>query len=241
MGRPIKKKFFGNTNATQYGSIVQGTGVGGEGVTSVAVSGTFGGKTTATTYTIPESVIGAPNITGGEKPTMTIRFSSATAGAVTVLTPGSGYTSAPAISGAALQLLGGTGTGTVVLTATISTNVQDAISITSFIPGGSAARTGGDIIKQDNSRSYLVQNSDGRGICTLATGVLVAGQMHILATDAGGATYYVTKLTGRKATLTNRTSTSTAYYVTGEVAPWTIGAASGSTKPTAIVSIGHTN
>jgi len=240
MGRPIKKKFFGNTNPTQYGSHVLGTGVGGEGVASVAVSGTFSGKTTATTYTIPASVIGAPNITGGEKPTMTISFSSTTTGAVTVVTAGSGYTSAPAISGAALQALGG-GTGTVVLTATISTSLQDAISITSYIPSGSAARTGGDILKQEGSRRYLVQNSDGVGVCTLSTGTLAAGQMHIFATDAGGATYYVTKLTGRKATLANRTSTSTAYYTTGQVAPWTIGAASGSTAPTAIVSLTHTN
>jgi hypothetical protein len=240
MGRPIKKKFFGNINPTQYGSHVQGTGVGGEGVASVAVSGTFEGKTTATTYTIPASVIGAPNITGGEKPTMTISFASTTSGAVTVLTPGSGYTSAPAISGAALQALGG-GTGTVVLTATISTSIHDAIQITSYIPGGGAARTGGDIIKQESSRRYLVQNSDGVGACTLVADDPAAGEMNIIATDAGGATYYVTKLTGRKATLTNKTDTSTAYYVSGEVAPWTIDSASGSTAPTAIVSISNTN
>jgi hypothetical protein len=239
MGRPIKKKFFGNINATQYGSLTLGTGVGGEGVASVSVSGTFGGKTTATTYTIPASVIGAPNITGGAKPTMTISFSSTTTGAVTVLTPGSGYTSAPAISGAALQALGG-GTGTVVLTATISTSVQDAIQIISYLPGG-ASRTGGDILKQESSRRYLIQNSDGQGVCKLVAAAPAAGEMNIVATDAGGATYYVTKLTGRKATLTNKTDTSTAYYVSGEVAPWTIGSASGSTAPTAIVSISHTN
>lgn len=240
MGRPIKKKFFGNINATQYGSYVLGTGVGGEGVASVAVSGIFAGKTTATTYTIPASVIGAPNITGGEKPTMTISFASTTTGAVTVVTPGSGYTSAPTISGAALQALGG-GSGTVVLTATISTTVQDAISITSYIPSGGGARTGGDIIKQESSRRYLVQNSDGQGICKLVADTPVAGEMNIIATDLGGATYYVTKLTGRKATLTNKTDTSTAYYVSGEVAPWTLGSASGTTKPTAIVTISHTN
>jgi hypothetical protein len=128
---------------------------------------------------------------------------------------------------------------TATLFATGTT--QDAIQVISYIPTGSDVRTGGDIIKQESSRRYLIQNSDGQGICKLVAATPEAGEMNIIATDAGGATYYVTKLTGRKATLTNKTSTSSAYYVTGELAPWTIGDAVGSTAPNAIVSISHTN
>jgi hypothetical protein len=118
------------------------------------------------------------------------------------------------------------GSGFKVIT-TVTSTILDAIQIVSYLPTASQSRTGGDIIKQESSRRYLVQNSDGVGICRLATGVLTAGQMHIIATDWTGASYYVTKLTAHKATVVNRYNTSTAIYTTGQVAPWTIGDTTG--------------
>ena len=59
--------------------------------------------------------------------------------------------------------------------------------------------------------------------------------MNIIATDWANSTYYVTKLTGRKATLINRTGTSTAMVTlttdangikTGSTG-WTLGSATG--------------
>jgi hypothetical protein len=121
-------------------------------------------------------------------------------------------------------------------TATLTSSRQDAITIISYISTASQSRTNGDIIKQESSRRYLVQNQDGRGICKLTTGTLTAGFMHIIATEWNSSTYYVTKLTANKATLYQRTSTGTGYtYATGAVAKWTIGNATGT-----VVSLSHT-
>jgi len=125
-------------------------------------------------------------------------------------------------------------------TTTLATTAFNAIQIISYVPGGSSAVTNGDIMKQEGSRRYLVQNAQGQGICRLSTGTLVAGQMHIIATDSAGDTYWVTKLTSRKANLYPRSNTGTSIYSTIRVAPWTIGSASGTTTGTAIVSISHT-
>jgi hypothetical protein len=115
-----------------------------------------------------------------------------------------------------------------------TTTTQDAIAITSYLTTGSSAVSGGDIIKQESSRRYLVRNSQGIGQVRIgagtgATHTLVPGQAHIIATDGGGATYYVTKLTAHKATLINRTNTSTA-LITDLVAGWTLSAATGTNQ-----------
>lgn len=287
MGRPIKKKFFGNLNNPDHGSVVLGSGVGGEGVGAVITV-----TATGTNYSQGAvAVFSAPNITGGTTATGTLTIGTPTAQgritAVTVTDPGAGYTSTATVSitTASAVTVAGTGTsaestiyattsgiyigmgvtGTGVGTAakvtaigagtvtvnvvnastvsgslvfsdygsgfkvitTVTSTILDAIQIVSYLPTASQSRTGGDIIKQESSRRYLVQNSDGVGICRLATGVLTAGQMHIIATDWTGASYYVTKLTAHKATVVNRYNTSTAIYTTGQVAPWTIGDTTG--------------
>ena len=93
MGRPLNKKYFANTNTDK---------VGGEGVASVAVTGTFGSKTPGT-YDIPASVISTPQIAGGSKPTLTLTYVTATTATVAVVTAGTGYTSTTTVSGAGLQ------------------------------------------------------------------------------------------------------------------------------------------
>jgi len=128
-------------------------------------------------------------------------------------------------------------------TVTTTSNRQNALSITSFLTTGSSAVANGDILKQESSRRYLVRNSQGVGQVKLSAGVgaahtLTAGNMHLIATDWGGATYYVMKLTAHKATVVNRTNTSTAListstFVIGGVSytggdcGWTLGAATG--------------
>lgn len=111
---------------------------------------------------------------------------------------------------------------------------QNAIAFTSYLSTGSSAVTNGDIIKQESTRRYLVQNSEGVGQCALvASGTLAPGQMNIIATDYSGATYFVTKLTARKAYLTVRTGTDTA--LVSAVGGWTLGAATGTTVTIASV------
>ena len=128
-----------------------------------------------------------------------------------------------------------------------STVTQNAIAFTSFLlakDGGASAVAGGDIMKQESSRRYLVNNSQGRGqVKLVAKNTLVAGQMNLIATDFGGSTYFVTKLTAHKATLVNQYGTGTALVTlttdadgvkTGATG-WTLGSATGTTVTIASV------
>jgi len=298
MGRPIKKKFFGNLNVPNHGSVSQGSGVGGEAVARVSFSNTGTARySTGTTITLS-----APNITGGVRATATPTFNASGqfTGAV-VTNGGSGYTTATTVtittatgvastvnsgttatyainvsdaSGIKLGMLiygASTGvagrvvnvTGNVVTSDTLNngtwsnaSNLKfydtgaggaatgvlavgqrlDAIQIISYISTGSSSVTGGDIIKQESSHRYLVQNSQGVGQCMLTTGVLTPGKMHIIATDANGSTYYVMKLTAHKVRLKQRTM-STAYLIAdGAQTGWNIGVPSGT-----IVTLSNTN
>ena len=132
------------------------------------------------------------------------------------------------------------GAGFAKTVSLTSSTTNDAITIISYLTTASQSRTNGDILKQESSRRYLVQNVDGQGICHLTTGTLTTGTMHIIGTDFGGATYWVTKLTARRAVVANRTSTSTAYVVTGRSVKWTLGAATG-TGVNTMISLNHTN
>ena len=226
MGRPLNKKYFANTNYQDFGT----ANVGGESVASVAVTGTFAGKTLGT-YDIPASVISAPGLTGGVKPTLTLTMLTEDTASVAVVTPGSGYLTAVTISGAALQALGGAGTGTVVLTATMTSGAsarQNSIKCEAQVGAGSEVTTG-DIVKQVSTRRYKVTTGDGTAVCTLvASAALAANEMSITATDANSNAYFVTKLTAHKATLTRKVS-GNGDFATGAAVKWTFGNASSDT------------
>jgi len=217
MGRPLHKKYFGNRNIGSA-SVTTDDGIGGQAVASIAVTGSFSGKTTATPYAV---TISAPNLPTGVQATATITFSSATAGTVTITEGGSGYTSVPT----ATCTLGG-GTGNPTLTATLSvdtgavgsaTNEENAITMTAFLTGGSAVTV--DIIKQVSTRRYKVTDGTRTGIVALTSTLAdAAGEGSIQATDAAAGTYFVTKLTKNLATLTRGTGT---VYVEGASVPWT--------------------
>ena len=229
MGRPIKSKFFGNRNSPYDNEQTGGSsGVGGEGVATVAIATTGTLYTTSTTLT---ATFSAPQITGGVRATGTVTTdASGNTTVVTLLTAGTGYTSAPTVA-----LPATTGT-TATFTIALTSSVQNAIAFSSFLlakDGGANAVTGGDIMKQEASRRYLVKNSEGQGqVKLVASDTLAAGQMNIIATDGSGATYFVKKLTAKKAYLANRTSTSTA-VVSALVAQWTTDGSAGNTLITA--------
>jgi hypothetical protein len=222
MGRPLNKKFFANTNYANFGT----ANVGGESVASVTVvAGTSSGYVTGNTVSFS-----APQITGGAYPVATI---VATAGAVTsvvITSKGSGYTSAPTAT-----VTSGTGTaGTLSLTPVLTTGAalrQNGIVCEAQIGAGAEVTTG-DIIKQVNTRSYKVQTSGGVGVCKLVTTEAKdAGQMSIKATDSAGNTYFVAKLTARKAVLVpaanvhGGTTTIGSQFASGTTAKWTFGSA----------------
>lgn len=227
MGRPIKEKFFGNTNSP-YSNVAQGgaTGVGGEGVATVALNNTGTLYTTSATLS---ATFSAPNIPGGVAGTAQVTTNGlGNIASVTLVTAGTGYTSAPT-----LAVTGGT-TGTLAtFTVTLTSSQQNAIKGEAYITGGSQMAY--DIKKQEASKRYLVQTNDGQGQCKLVTtSTLAAGQMNIEATDVNGSTYYVRKLTARRAVLVQTTASGSFAFADGAAAGWTLGAASAG-----VVSIGN--
>ena len=214
MGRPIQKKYFANTNYELFGS----ANVGGESVASVTVAGD--GDDTG--YNTGDAVtFSAPQITGGVTATGTI-VSDGEDGAIvsiTITNAGSGYTSAPTVT-ASTGTIGGT-TLTAVLTSGASAR-QNGIKCEAQVGSGSEVTTG-DVIKQVGSKRYKVQTSDGTAICKLVTTAdLGANEMSITATDSDSGTYFVRKLTARKAVLVAGTGTQ---FATGATAKWTFGSA----------------
>jgi len=222
MGRPLNKKFFANTNYATFGT----ANVGGESVASVTVvAGTSAGYVTGNAVSFS-----APQITGGAYPVATI---VATAGAVTsvvITSKGSGYTSAPTAT-----VTSGTGTaGTLSLTPVLTTGAavrQNGIKCEAQVGAGAEVTTG-DIIKQVSGRRYKVQTTGGTGVCKLVTTEAKDdGQMSIKATDSAGNTYFVAKLTSRKAVLVpaanvhGGTTTIGSQFASGATAKWTFGTA----------------
>ena len=126
---------------------------------------------------------------GGEGATVTV--ANFEADSVVITTAGSGYTSATVSF-----------TQSVTASAvTLTSTAPAAILATAFVTGGSAKAA--DIIKQSNDRRYKVETADGVMVCQLKTTAApnAAGEMTISATDGSGKTYYVAKLTSRKAVL----------------------------------------
>lgn len=129
MGRPIQSKYFGAP---------KGTGVGGEGVASVAVSGTNNDY-----EVVPSLAVGAPNIAGGTQATaeavMGVSVAAINAG-------GTLYT-----VGDVLTLVGGTGTAATITVSTVDapeTGVITGVTITTAgdytaIPTDPVSVTGG--------------------------------------------------------------------------------------------------
>ena len=121
---------------------------------------------------------------------------------------------------------GATGTapaGTIVLTTDTgavgsATNQENAIIMYANVGNGA---TQVDVIKQVSGRRYKVTDGTTVGIVTLGTdGTPETGEAYIVATATGG-TYYVTKLTARRATLVAKTGDEA---LDGLSAPWSFAA-----------------
>ena len=231
MGRPLNKKFFANTNVARFGT----AGVGGESIASVAAvtTGLSGMTFPGGPFTILAADITAPQIAGGAKPVLTFTATSATAGTVAVVSAGSGYTSAPTVTVRG-SLAAGTGTASPAATLTSGTALrQNGIKCEVQVGAGSELTTG-DILKQVNGRGYRVTTTDSTTttVCKLVTTEAKDdNQMSIKATDSAGGTYFVAKLTSRKAVLVpaanvhGGTSNTGTQFVSGTTAKWTFGSA----------------
>jgi hypothetical protein len=171
------------------------------------------GTFTATT-TGAKSTTVAP--AGGSGATLTITYRVKD---ITITEQGSGYTNA---ADAAITFSGGTGAATTVLgtdTGDVSTvtNQENSITMIGYLTGGSAIQV--DVLRQVSTNRYKVTDGTLTGIVQLQSSLAnAAGECSILATDPAGDTYFVTKLTARRATLTQGTGT---VYTTGQSVPWT--------------------
>lgn len=184
MGRPIKKIFIGER---------AGAGEGGEGVASVSTTaGNSSGFTDLDALTIT-----APDLEGGVQAVGHVLSAAGAIDSAVITEPGSGYTSIPTVT----AVTGGT-QGTATLTAVLTTGSAIVILATAFRLGGSNLNA--DIQAQKGSDTYRVKTADGDAFeATLTTGAIppvahgtpnAAGEMQIIATDFGGATYSVIKL-----------------------------------------------
>jgi hypothetical protein len=157
---------------------------------------------------------------GGTGATLTITYRVKD---ITITEQGSGYTNA---ADAAITFSGGTGAATAVLgtdSGIIGTtgNQENSITMIGFLTGGSAVQV--DILRQVSTNRYKVTDGTRTGIVQLQSSLAnAAGECSIVATDAAGDTYFVTKLTARRATLTRGTGT---VFTTGRSVPWTLGTA----------------
>jgi hypothetical protein len=154
---------------------------------------------------------------GGTSATLTITYRVKD---ITITEQGSGYTDA---ADAAITFSGGTGAATAVLgtdTGVVGTvtNQENSITMIGYLTGGSALQV--DVLRQISTNRYKVTDGTLTGIVQLQSSLAnAAGECSIVATDAAGDTYFVTKLTARRATLTQGTG---SVFTTGQSVPWTL-------------------
>lgn len=123
MGRPIKKKYFGNTNVPP---------IGGEGVASFTIGGVNNNYVALPTITS----IGAPNLPGGIQAVGAI--TSLAAKSATVTTIGTGGTNEDYEPGDTLTVVGGTATAA----ATFTVDSVKVRTIVNVAPGTNTWSTG---------------------------------------------------------------------------------------------------
>lgn len=167
---------------------------------------------------------------------------------ITVLVPGSGYTTAPNLSWGGHTFTGQTTPSGQ--TPALTSSRQNALNFTAWVPtasngtvnsGGSAVI--GDIVKQQGTSRYYVKTAQGYGVCKLVATTASIGTMVLLATDANGNTYYVTRLASRKARLTQKTQNGVSVWVyeTNDLAKWTLAAANGTNKSLVTTTVSISN
>lgn len=211
MGRPIKREFFDPLPRTASGEVL----IGGEGVASITLSNIGSG------YFVANAAItvSAPNLPTGVQATVNgiTLFGNGAINTFTINNRGTGYTTTPTVT------ITGANTYPAIDGVTLTSTVTNVIAASAYIPvanGGASAKIA-DIKAQKGSRRYKVITADGTGVCSLVAAAPATGQMTVIATDSQGSTYYVTKITEKRATLTQKTG-STFDYVTGTKGKWTL-------------------
>ena len=221
MGRPLNKKYFGNRNIGT--AATTDNGIGGKGIASVTIGGSWSGFTQATSTV----TFSAPELPGGVTATGTVTITAGAPTLVTMTNKGSGYTALPTVTIADSDVGAETsGTATAVFEVDSgnvgsATNNENAISMTARLTGGTAGAV--DIIKQVSTNRYKVTDGTRTGIVKLKSSVATAaGEGSVRLLDSVGGTYFATKITARKATVTRGTGTA---FATGASVKWNMTAA----------------
>ena len=220
MGRPLKKRLFGNTNFG-LASTTSDDGLGGGSVTSITQS-IKGSPNLTGTLTV---TIEAPDEPGGVQATAT---ATVTAGDVTfvVTNPGSGYRSIADVTVTSTsgqnptQGAGGLGYNFT----TVVTGGVEHIRITANVL--SLSNNTADIVKQLGPRRFRVKNANGTAIARIHpagiyyAGNLPAGFMFFYATDNASARYIVSKITAHRVTLVQDPTSSGWLFASGTGVRW---------------------
>lgn len=203
-----------------------GTNYATGGVLTVITATTKGtGYVVGDTIVIDGALIGG--VTTTNDITLTVVGAVAAAGTITGITiteSGSGYTTVPAVTLS-------TGTqGTLTVTAAFAADTgnvgsatyeENTILMTARLTGGTAVTV--DIMKQVSTNRYKVTDGPRTGIVKLKSSVATAaGEGSVRLVDSVGGTYFATKITARKATVTRGTGTA---FATGASVKWNITAA----------------
>jgi len=217
-----------------------------------AVSGGAAGATTGLTIALYKATVGTTDqLVPGLKVVTTGTGGSLTAGTYYIIAV-NGTTEivlSSTAGGNAVAVTSATATATCVFSGNIAAifssgsaaaNLTFAAQVTTGYTGNYAAiqaqalaTTGGvvrqdtDIVKQENTQRFRVENADGVFYAKLVnTFPTVGGTMAINATDFNGSTYWVTKITNRRCRVTRNTSNGAGFQFTdGSTVNWTFGSA----------------
>lgn len=149
--------------------------------------------------------------TGGTGATLTVTWEVRD---FAVTSGGSGYTSA---ADAAITF---DPASTTAATATLAPTATNVILAHARVVG-SASVLDADIAKQVSTNDYVMSTTDGTSkVALTTTNTPPAGGAYIVATDANGSTYWVTKLTAHRATLVRRSMNGSYLHPNGGTAAW---------------------
>lgn len=154
---------------------------------------------------------------------------------ISMVEKGSGYTAVPSLSWGTLggttpsgqtpsltteQTVGGNQYATNAGAQNVASYDENAILIYAKTTSGGSSLLG-DIVSQKGRSVFKIKTTDGTANCLLkASAVSAAGECTITATDSDTNTYFVTKISSHRCTVTQGTGSQ---FATGQSVPWTFG------------------
>ena len=180
----------------------------------VVTTGTGGSLTAGTYYII--AVNGATEIV----------LSSSAGGNATAVTTATSTATTVVSGNTAITFGSGSAAGTMTFAAQVTTGYTGnyaTIQAQALATTGGVVRQDTDIIKQENTQRFRVENADGVFYAKLVNAFpTVGGTMAINAVDSAGGTYWVTKITNRRCRVTRNSGTQ---FADGATVNWNLSTA----------------